>query len=475
MSAKPFLINGKWQHSSDVVTIHAPYDNRPIDDVCWGQPEHITAAIEAAHHAFDTSRHWPLHRRHDALIQLKEGLSTHAEELARTITLEAGKPITMARVEVARALHTVEEAAKETLNKEGSTLPMDSRPWGEHRFAMIERFPVGPMASITPFNFPLNLVLHKLCPAMAVGNTVVHKPAPQTPLTSLKLAEILAETDLPPGVINCVPCSNDTANTLIEDERIRLISFTGSDSVGWGLKQRAPRKKVLLECGGNSGVVVHSDADLDSAVTACVNGGFLFAGQSCISVQRIFVEKSVYDPFLQALIKQAKSLVIGDPLDEHTQVSCMISEGAARRADSWIQAAVQNGAVCQLGGTREKAILAPTILTDTKPEMDVNCQEVFAPIVTVSPYEHFDDAVVQLNQSPFGLQAGVFTQDVDRIHRAYQDLQVGGLMINESPTWRMDHMPYGGVKNSGNTKEGIRYAMQEQTWEKLLVLRFGGS
>jgi acyl-CoA reductase-like NAD-dependent aldehyde dehydrogenase len=334
----------------------------------------------------------------------------------------------------------------------------------------VRRFPLGPIAGITPFNFPLNLVAHKVAPAIASGCTMVLKPAPQTPLSAFLLAECVQQAGWPDGALNVLPLSNEDAGLLVTDERIKLISFTGSAPVGWQIKKNAGKKKVILELGGNAGVIVHSDADLAYAADRCVAGGFGYAGQTCISVQRILVERSVDGQFLDLFLAGVKKLKIGDPLEESTDLGPLIRESDAIRASQWIEEAVRTGARVLVGGKRNGPLLEPTVLTGTRPDMKVNCQEIFAPVVTVESYDDFDAAVRQINNSPYGLQAGIFTRDVKLLFNAYEELEVGGLIAGDVPAFRIDHMPYGGVKDSGLGREGLRYAIEEMTEPKLLVM-----
>jgi glyceraldehyde-3-phosphate dehydrogenase (NADP+) len=334
----------------------------------------------------------------------------------------------------------------------------------------VRRFPLGPVAGITPFNFPLNLVAHKVAPAIAAGCPMVLKPAPQTPLTALLLAEAVQQAGWPDGGLNVLPLSNEDAGLLVTDERIKLISFTGSAAVGWQIKNNCGKKKVVLELGGNAGVVVHSDADLAYAADRCVVGSFAYAGQTCISVQRILVERSVCGKFTDLLLEGARKLKSGDPLDDTSDLGPMIRESDAIRATDWVQEAVRGGARLLCGGQRRGSILEPTILTGTRPEMKVNCLEVFAPVVTVEPYDDFNQALKQINNSPYGLQAGLFTRDAKLIFNAYEELEVGALVAGDVPAFRIDHMPYGGIKDSGLGREGLRYAIEDMTEPKLLVM-----
>jgi acyl-CoA reductase-like NAD-dependent aldehyde dehydrogenase len=428
-------------------------------------------AIAAAEVAYSAMKSLPHHVVASALEKIKKYVEDRAEEFAFSIASEALKPIRAARQEVERTLHTIDEGAKYCGSERGFTLNMDQRSWGENRFALVERFPIGVVGAITPFNFPLNLVAHKIIPALVARNTIVLKPASKTPTPALMLAQAVAETDLPVGAASVVPCSAQTAAVLADDPRIKLLTFTGSGSVGWELKKRASKKKTCLECGGNAAVVVHRDADIEKAATLCASGGFSYAGQSCISVQRIFVQRDVEKQFAKILVEKVSRLVVGDPMSEATDVGPMISENEAIRAESWIREAQAQGAKILLGGTRNGATLSPTILSDTSPAMKVMCDEIFAPVVCLVSYSDFEDALARVNDSPFGLQTGLFTSDFGRIHQAYQTLDVGGLIVNDVPTWRIDHMPYGGNKDSGNTREGIRFSVEEQTVPKLLTIR----
>jgi acyl-CoA reductase-like NAD-dependent aldehyde dehydrogenase len=334
----------------------------------------------------------------------------------------------------------------------------------------VRRFPLGPVLAITPFNFPLNLVAHKLAPAMTAGCSVVLKPASKTPLSALALAGLIQEAGWPAGALNVLPLSNQDAEPLVRDDRLKLLSFTGSGAVGWRLKSQAGKKRVGLELGGNAGCIVHRDADLKYAAERCGVGGFSYAGQSCISVQRILVEQSVLPAFLDLFVPMVQKLKLGDPLEEATDVGPMVQESEAVRAESWVKEAVAGGARLLCGGARRGALLEPAVLTRTTPAMKVNCEEIFAPVVTVEPYDDFDAALIRVNDSPYGLQAGVFTNDARLIFRAYEELEVGGVIIGDVPTFRIDHMPYGGVKDSGNAREGLKYAIEEMTERKLLVM-----
>jgi len=465
-----FYVDGKWREEGDLVEIHAPYDGAVIARVYQGRREHAEAAIAAAVKAFGTTRRLPAFERQRVLRRISDGIHERRDEFSRTLAQEAGKPIKSARIEVDRAVFTFNIAAEETVRGYGEYLPLDWQQSTAGRWGIVKRFPLGPVAGITPFNFPLNLVAHKVAPAIAAGCSMVLKPAPQTPLSSLLLAEVIQQAGWPDGGFNAVLLSNDDSGLLVTDERIKLISFTGSAAVGWSIKANAGKKKVLLELGGNSGVIVHSDADLAYAAGRCVTGGFSYAGQACISVQRIFVEQSVFGKFVELLLEGVSKLKTGDPLDETSDLGPLIRESDAIRACDWVQEAVRAGARLLCGGRRNGSMLEPTVLTSTRPNMKVNCQEIFAPVVTVEPYTDFASALKQVNNSPYGLQAGLFTRDAKLIFEAYEELELGGLIAGDVPTFRIDHMPYGGVKDSGLGREGLRYAIEEMTEPKLLVM-----
>jgi len=364
-----------------------------------------------------------------------------------------------------------DDGAEEATRIGGDVLPLDAVPAGVRRIGLTRRFPLSPIAAVTPFNFPVLLAAHKVAPAIACGATLTLKPPPQDPLTSELLGELIAASGYPAGGVNVVPCDLPVAMRLVADARVRMISFTGSAKAGWAIRAQAGTKRVALELGGNAAVLVEPDADLDHAVTRCTAGGYGYAGQSCISVQRILVHRDVFDEFLVRFVTRVGNLRVGDPLDPATDVGPMISEEAARRADAWIAAAVREGARVETGGGRTGTLLQPTVLTGTVPAQQVNCEEVFAPVTTVSPYATFDEAVERVNATAYGLQAGIFTRDVGRMLQAWERLDVGGVMGNDVPSFRVDRMPYGGARASGLGREGVRYAIQEMTEPRLLTLQ----
>jgi acyl-CoA reductase-like NAD-dependent aldehyde dehydrogenase len=465
-----FFLDGKWIESGDPVEIRSPYDGSPVGHIFQARQEHAEAAIAAAVKAFATTKRLPAFERQRVLRRVAETISQRKEEFARTMALEAGKPLKIARTEVDRAIFTFTVAAEESTRIYGEYLPLDWQQFTAGRWGIVKRFPLGPISGITPFNFPLNLVAHKVAPAIAAGCPLVLKPAPQTPLSSLLLAEAVQQAGWPDGGLNVLPLSNKDASLLVTDERLKMISFTGSAAVGWQIKNDAGKKKVILELGGNAGVIVHNDADLEFAAERSVSGGFAYAGQTCISVQRIVVERSVFGKFVELLLAGVGKLKMGDPLDDSVDLGPLIRESDAIRASDWVQEAVRGGARLLCGGKRNGSLLDPTVLTGTRPEMKVNCQEIFAPVVTVEAYDNFDEALKRMNNSPYGLQAGIFTRDAKLMFEAFEELEVGAVIAGDVPSFRIDHMPYGGVKDSGLGREGLRYAIEEMTEPKLMVM-----
>ena len=434
-------------------------------------------AIAASARAFHATRKMAPQERRGILLAVANGIAEHKDEFVRLLALEAGKPVKAARVEVDRAVFTFTLAAEEALelhNKdEVLRLRTDLNPGSPVRTGMVRRFPIGPIAAITPFNFPLNLVAHKLAPAMAVGCSVVLKPAPQTPLTALFLASVIEKAGWPAGALNVLPMSNEVAAKLITDDRLKMLSFTGSATVGWQLKAQAGKKRAVLELGGNAGCIVAEDADVAEAAARCAVGGFSYAGQSCISVQRVFVQQEILGKFLDELLPRVRALQCGDPLDETTDVGPLIRESDAARIEEWIGEAVRAGAKLLCGGKRimDGRGIEPAVLTGTSASQRVNCEEIFGPVVTVEPYEAFDETLRRVNDSRYGLQVGIFTHSGKYIERAFDALEVGGVIVNDVPTYRSDQMPYGGVKDSGLGREGVKYAMEEMMEMKVLVSR----
>ena len=473
-TARQLFVRGTWIETAAKEPVSSPFDGRTVGEVCIGSADTIKAAIDAAAEAFPSVRRQPAHVRSALLERIARGIEDRSEEFAQLIVAEAGKPIKYARTEVARAVMTFATAAAEVRRPEGEMLALDALPPGEGHTGWVRRFPVGVISAITPFNFPLNLVAHKVAPALATGNTMVVKPAPKTPLTALMLAEVLADSGVPAGQVNVVTCSNTDAPLLVSDPRVQMISFTGSPAVGWKLKERSGSRRITLELGGNAGCIVAASADLDSAVPLIGLGAFAQAGQSCISVQRIFVDDSRYDEFREAFIRwTSANAKTGDPSDPESIVGPMIDRGALQRIVSWVEEALCEGARVTFGGRVEGSFLHPTILEDVSPRSKVCTEEAFAPIVTLHRVANFAAALAQANDSRFGLQAGVFTADLNEAFLAFEELEVGGVMINQVPTYRVESMPYGGVKESGFGREGVRSAMESMTEPRCIVLRMG--
>lgn len=466
----PMLIAGQLRAGTARSVIRSPWSGDVVGHAAIGTRDDVMAALDAATAAAPIAAALPSHARAAVLDRIASGVEGEKESLAQLLAAEAGKPVGAARTEVDRAVFVFRQGAEEAKRIGGDVIPMDLMPHGERRLAITRRFPLAPIAAITPFNFPILLAAHKLAPAIACGATMVLKPPPQDPLSTLVLARIVAAAGYPTGALSVVPCSNDDAAPLLDDPRVRLISFTGSARVGWMIRSRAPHAHVALELGGNAAVMIEPDADLDHAVARCVLGGFSYAGQSCISTQRILVHTDVYDAFVERFVAAVAGLRTGDPLDPATDVGPMIDEANAVRAESWIREAAVGGATVATGGNRSGALLTPTVLLGTTSDMRVNCDEVFAPVTTVRPYVDFDDALATLNDSAYGLQAGLFTHDLRRVMRAFEVAEVGALVINDVSGFRVDHLPYGGVKQSGLGREGVRSAIESMTESRLLML-----
>jgi acyl-CoA reductase-like NAD-dependent aldehyde dehydrogenase len=465
----PILLGGETVETGETYEIASPFDGAPVARVHRAGPAQVEAAIAGAVRAFDETRRLPSWRREEVLTRISQGISACREELARTIALEAGKPIKVARIEVDRAAFTFKVAAEESKRIYGELVPLDWLPGNEGRRAEVRRVPLGPIAGISPFNFPLNLVSHKVAPALAAGNPILLRPASQTPLAALMLGRIVVESGWPSDGFAVLPSTTTAAAPLVEDDRIKLLTFTGSPAVGWGLKARAGRKRVTLELGGNAAVIVHRDADVSYAAERIAWGGFTYAGQTCISVQRVLVHRDVYDDFQRELLERVAALKVGDPLDEATDVGPVIDRAAAERIDDWLDEARAGGAAVLAGGERVGSLVQPTVLTGVTEAMRVSCDEVFAPLVTLTPFDDVDEAIALASRSEFGLQAGIFTNDLRIVERAFDRIDVGGLMVNDVSTFRIDHMPYGGVRSSGSGREGLRYAIEEMTELKLLA------
>jgi len=464
------LIGGEWIETGHWFEVRSPYDGSLVGRVAKGGSAETRHALDTAEYAMRDPL--PAHERAAILDRVAALVEERAEEVARTITAEAGKPLKAARIEAARAVSTFTMAAVEARKLSGETIPMDASPAGAGKLALTLRLPIGIVAAISPFNFPFNLVAHKVAPALAAGCAVVLKPASLTPLSALLLAELEAAAGLPAGWLNvvCGP-SGEIGDALVEDERVKLITFTGSSAVGWNIRERAARKRVNLELGNATPVIVAADADLDDVAARMAANAFSFAGQSCISVQRIYVEQPVYDGFLERFLPRVEALRVGDPADEETDVGPLIATSERDRVLAWIEEATARGAEVLAGGTLEDGLLRPTVLGRAPADAKVSCEEVFGPLCTVTPYRTLDEAIGLANGTRFGLQAGIFTRDVKAALRAARELEFGGVTVNEAPTFRADQMPYGGLKDSGNTREGPAYAIREMTEERVVVLQ----
>ncbi len=464
------FIDGEFLRTSETVAIRDPWNGETVHQASVGGEREVERAIAAAVRAFETMRRLSRAARAEILARAARLVEERAADLAETLRREAGKPITAARWEVTRCWNTMMLAAEEAKRLTGEIVPADVLPRYEGYRSLYERVPIGPVLGITPFNFPVNLVIHKIAPALAAGNSVVVKPAPQTPASALKLAEILHEAGAPAGSVNVVPCSNELAGRMVADERFRMLSFTGGAATGWRLKTAAGKKRVTLELGGNAGLIVERDADLDAAAKKAANGAFAYAGQACISVQRVYAERSIYEDFLGRFVREAKALPVGDTRDEKTVVGPLVNDAAADRVMAWIDEARAQGARVLCGGIRARNVITPAVLVDVEPAMKVSCAEVFGPVATVEPYGDLAEAVARVNDSPYGLQAGLFTRDYGKIDYAFRHLEVGAVLINETSHFRIDNYPYGGVKDSGFGREGVRYAMESMTEPRVLVL-----
>ncbi|MGH2556958.1 MAG: aldehyde dehydrogenase family protein [Actinomycetota bacterium] len=469
MTTKPFYIAGDWRTGQGTLEVKSPWDDSVVAELGVPTDADVDEAVAKAVDTFKESRHLPTHVRADGLMHISTRIAERVDEIAEIVAREGGKPLKWSKVEVSRAVSTFRWAAEEARRFGGEFLPLDTEASLGSRAGIVRRFPFGPVLGISPFNFPVNLVAHKIAPALAVGAPIVIKPAGVTPLGALAMAELFDETDLPKGMLSVLPISSERAQKLVEDSRFKKFTFTGS-GIGWKLKGLDPRKHVTLELGGNAGVIVHSDADLDHAAGRTAVGGYYQAGQSCISVQRVLIQSEVYDDFVPRLVKQVESLKVGDPMDPTVDVGPLIDHGALERIDAWVKEAVSQGAEILTGGRREDPLFYPTILANTTPEMRVRCEEIFGPVITVQPYQTFEEAVAEVNNSPYGLQAGVFTSSIERAMLAHRELEVGGVIVNDTSAFRADQMPYGGSKESGYGREGLRYAMEEMTEPRIMVL-----
>lgn len=467
----PFYLANRPRQPNAELAVIDKYRGEVVSHVARADAAVLDQAIAAAASAAAPMRRLGAWQRKTVLSHLLERCRGRAEELTNVLVIEAGKPVQFARAEVARLVTTIERGAEESTRITGEVLPLDVTERTAGYRGMWQRVPIGPCGFITPWNFPLNLVAHKIVPALACGCPFVLKPASATPISALILGEILAETDLPEGAFSILPMKSSVSAALVEDERIRKLSFTGSGEVGWELRDRARKKYVTFELGGNAAVVIDRDAEIPDAIERCVFGGYYQSGQSCISVQRIYVHREIYDVFREKFVVAVREIKVGDPRDEKTFVGPIISEEDAKRIERTIQNAVKQGGRLLCGGSRNGRIVEPAVLENVPRQADASCQEIFGPVTLLDTFDDFDQALAEVNNSDYGLQAGVFTRDIGHVHKAWDELQVGGVMINEVPSWRLDHMPYGGSKDSGLGREGIRWAIESMTEPRLLVIR----
>lgn len=469
MESTKIFLAGRFIETSRTLKVYYPYNGDLFATTYKAGVEHLNEAIESAESVRLQLKRMPLYKRSEILLHIRNRLVEMRETFAQTIMAEAGKPIRNARAEVDRSIGIFTVAAEEAKRLPKEYLSIDWTQSGEGREALVKYFPVGIVAGISPFNFPLNLAVHKIAPAIAAGCPIILKPSSTTPLSTLLLATLIAETDIPHGVVSILPMDRETGNLLVTDPRIAMISFTGSPAVGWKMKEQAGKKKVVLELGGNAGVIVSDACKIENAVTKTVNSGFTYSGQTCIHAQRIFVQEKVYAEFVEKYVYKASKLIVGDPAGEDTDMSVMIDENNAVRVEQWINEAVVNGAEIALGGKRINNLLEPTVLLKTDNSMKICNQEAFGPVVSIMPYGVFEEAVSLMNDTQFGLQAGVFTNRITEMDMAFNELEVGGVILNDGPTFRADHMPYGGIKDSGFGREGVKYAIADMMEARVLV------
>ncbi len=462
-------VGGQFRQTESPLVVSNPFTNKDFAQTWKAGTEDLELAIQAALAVQDEMKNMPSYKRFEILRQISDAIRSDRERLASVLAQEAGRPMRYALGEIDRATQTFLVAAEEAKRLPKEYVSLDWTPAGVRKEGLVKYFPIGLVAGIAPFNFPLNLAVHKIAPAFAAGNVIILKPARSTPLSTLELARIIDKTDLPKGAFSVLPLDREAGNQLVTDERIKMLSFTGSPAVGWKMKQQAGRKKVLLELGGNAGVVVSDSADLELAVHRCLIGAYAYSGQVCIHVQRIYVHENVFDAFSEKFIEETKKLKFGNPENPETEISSMIDEANAMRVEGWVEDAVADGAKVIYGGKRRGTYFEPTIITNTKKQMNVCALEVFGPVVTLEKVADFESGIREINNSQYGLQAGIFTNSILDMNRAFNELEVGGVIINDVPTFRVDHMPYGGVKNSGFGREGLKYSIMEQMEPRLLV------
>ncbi|MBJ2130101.1 aldehyde dehydrogenase family protein [Alteromonas sp. IB21] len=467
----PYYLASEPHYANTDLDVTNKYTQKVATKVALADADVIDKAIAAAEKAQPAMAAMAPYERQAVLEHCVKRFTERADELAQALCIEAGKPIKDAKGEVSRLIDTFKIAAEESVRINGETVNLEISARAKGYQGMTKKVPIGPCSFISPFNFPLNLAAHKVAPAIAAGCTFVLKPASRTPIGALIIGEVLAETDLPKGAFSILPCSRDGADLFTTDERLKLLSFTGSPDVGWALKAKAGKKPVVLELGGNAACVIDEDADIEDAIDRVIIGAYYQSGQSCISVQRLLVHSKIYDEFKSRYVERVKGLVSGDPSDEDTFIGPMISEGEAERLHGWIEEAKNKGATILCGGTREGAMLQATVMENVPKDCDASAEEAFGPLSILVPFDDYDEALKEVNNSRYGLQAGVFTRDIYKAHKAWDVLEVGGVVIGDVPSWRVDNMPYGGVKDSGLGREGIRYAIEDMSETRLMVIR----
>ena len=460
---------GEFLKTASIHQVANPFDNSIIGQTYLGGETELQKAIDKAQAVEKEMKNLPSFLKYEVLMQIANTLKSEREKAAKILCLESAKPIRYALGEIDRAIQTFIIAAEESKRLPKELIDLDWTPAGDKKEGLVKYFPVGLVAGISPFNFPLNLAVHKIAPAIAAGCPIILKPSSSTPLSTLFLAKIIDKTALPKGAVSIIPMDRNTGNQLVTDKRFKLLTFTGSPIVGWKMKKDAGKKKVVLELGGNAGVIVTESTNINEAVQKCVLGGFAYSGQVCIHAQRIYVQRNIFEEFTSKFIEKVKRLNIGDPINADTDISTMIDEVNAIRVEDWVQEAVEEGAEILIGGKRDVAYYSPTVLTKTSNKMKVCALEVFGPVVTLEPFDHFADAITKVNEGNYGLQASVFTDQLSEVNKAFNLLEVGGVIINDVPTFRVDHMPYGGIKDSGMGREGVKYAIFDMMEARILV------
>ncbi|RLD42570.1 MAG: aldehyde dehydrogenase [Bacteroidetes bacterium] len=460
---------GEFITTEKILDVENPFSQKVFAKTYLASKENLETAINKALEVQDEMKNMSSLRKYEALSYISKSLKEQLTYFAELLALESGKPIIYSKGEILRSVETFKIAAEESKRLPGEVISLDWTPAGKGKHGIVQYFPIGLVAGISPFNFPMNLAVHKIAPALAAGCPIILKPSTNTPLSTLALAKLIDKSGLPKGAVSILPMDRATGNQLVTDERFKLLSFTGSPHVGWMMKAQSGKKKVVLELGGNAGLIVTKSADLDIAVKKAVIGGFAYSGQVCIHAQRIYVAKEIFEDFKTMFIKQVEKLNLGDPMDDNTEISAMIDESNAKRIEIWVNEAIEDGAQVICGGKRDGTYYEPTVLIDTKPKMKVCALEVFGPVVTLEPFTNFKAVIKEVNDSDFGLQAGIFTNQIDEMDYAFNELEVGGVIINDAPIFRVDHMPYGGVKDSGLGREGLKYAIQDMMEAKILV------